>query len=240
VGRVTIAAATANVMSILPSWLDPETILRGLGPFLLPGLCLIVFAECGLLIGFFLPGDSLLFTAGLFVANGIISPDLWLVCVLLTVCAFVGNVCGYWIGTKAGPALFSKPNSKLFKQEYVDKTHEFFDKYGARAIVLARFVPIVRTFITAMAGVGRMDAKKYFTYSAIGGVLWATGVTVLGYFLGQIPFVHDNIEAMLILIVLISLIPIVIEVIKARREKKRLTEVALETAAETTTEITRF
>jgi membrane-associated protein len=208
-------------MSILPDWLDPEKILTGLGPYLLPGLCLIIFAECGLLIGFFLPGDSLLFTAGLFVASGsIIDTPLWLVVTLLTVCAFAGNACGYWIGATAGPALFNKPNSKLFKREYVDKTHEFFEKYGARAIVLARFVPIVRTFITAMAGVGRMDAKKYFTYSAIGGVLWAAGVTVLGYYLGRISFVHDNIELMLILIVLVSVMPIVIEVVKARRLRK--------------------
>lgn len=221
------SALAANAMSILPSWLDPDTLLRGLGPFLLPGLCLIIFAECGLLIGFFLPGDSLLFTAGLFVATtDLIDPPLWVVCVLLTVCAFVGNVCGYWIGAKAGPALFNRPNSKLFKREYVDKTHEFFEKYGARAIVLARFVPIVRTFITAIAGVGRMDPKKYFTYSAIGGVLWATGVTVLGYFLGQIPFVHDNIEAMLVLIVLLSIIPIVVELIRARRERRAARESA--------------
>jgi membrane-associated protein len=218
---VTIAAATVHTMSFLPSWLDPEVILRGMGGWALAVLCAIIFAECGLLVGFFLPGDSLLFVAGLFVATGAIATPLWLVCVLVTVCAFVGNVCGYWIGAKAGPALFSKPNSKLFKKEYVDKTHEFFDKYGARAIVMARFVPIVRTFITAMAGVGRMDAKKFFTYSAIGGVLWASGVTVLGYFLGEIPFVEKNIEAMLVLIVLLSVIPIIIEILKARREKKR-------------------
>ncbi|HET9140951.1 DedA family protein [Actinophytocola sp.] len=209
-----------NAMSILPSWLDPEVILTSLGPYLLPGLCLIIFAECGLMIGFFLPGDSLLFTAGLFVAQGFIDYPLWVVCALLTVCAFVGNMCGYWIGTKVGPALFSRPDSRLFKQEYVDKTHEFFDKYGPRAIVLARFVPIVRTFITAIAGVGRMDPRKYFVYSAIGGVLWATGVTVLGYFLGQIPFVHENIELMLIVIVLISVIPIAIEFLRARKERK--------------------
>jgi membrane-associated protein len=208
-------------MSILPSWLDPETILRGMGGWALAVLCLIIFAECGLLVGFFLPGDSLLFVAGLFVATGAIETSLWLVCVLVTVCAFAGNVVGYWIGSKVGPALFSKPDSKLFKKEYVDKTHEFFEKYGPRAIVMARFVPIVRTFITAIAGVGKMDAKKFFTYSAIGGVLWATGITVLGFFLGRISFVKDNIDAMLILIVLLSVIPIIIEVLKARREKKR-------------------
>jgi membrane-associated protein len=208
-------------MSFLPSWLDPETILRGMGGWALVVLCLIIFAECGLLIGFFLPGDSLLFVAGLFVANGAIQTPLWLVCALVTVCAFVGNVCGYYIGVKAGPTLFSKPDSKLFKKEYVEKTHGFFDKYGARAIVMARFVPIVRTFITAMAGVGRMDPKKYFTYSAIGGVAWASGVTLLGYFLGGIEFVEKNIEAMLVLVVLLSVIPIIFEVVKARREKKQ-------------------
>lgn len=212
-------ALSVTAMSILPSWLDPEVILRGLGPYLLPVLCLIIFAECGLLLGFFLPGDSLLFTAGLFVAKDWIPTSLWLLCVLLTVCAFAGNVCGYWIGAKIGPALFNKPDSRLFKREHVDKTHEFFERYGARAIVLARFVPIVRTFITAIAGVGRMDPRKYFVYSAIGGVLWASGVTVLGYFLGQIPFVHENIEAILVLVVAISLIPIAIEMVRARRAR---------------------
>lgn len=219
-------------MSFLPSWLDPETILRGMGGWALAVLCLIIFAECGLLIGFFLPGDSLLFVAGLFVATGAIATPLWLVCVLVTVCAFVGNVCGYWIGAKAGPALFNRPNSKLFKREYVDKTHEFFEKYGARAIVMARFVPIVRTFITAMAGVGRMNTRTYFVYSAIGGIAWATGVTVLGYFLGEIPFVEKNIESMLILIVLLSVIPIIIEVVRARREKKNLAETVADDATE--------
>jgi membrane-associated protein len=218
---VTPAAAAVHEMSILPSWLNPETILGGMGGWALAVLCLIIFAECGLLVGFFLPGDSLLFVAGLFVATGTIESPLWLVCALVTVCAFVGNMCGYWIGSKVGPAMFNKPDSKLFKKEHVDKTHEFFEKYGARAIILARFVPIVRTFITATAGVGRMDAKKFFTYSAIGAVLWATGVTVLGYFLGEIEFIEKNIDIMAILIVLISLIPIVIEVVKARREKKR-------------------
>jgi membrane-associated protein len=229
---VTISAATVQTMSFLPSWLDPEVILRGMGGWALAVLCLIIFAECGLLVGFFLPGDSLLFVAGLFVATGAIETPLWAVCTLVTVCAFVGNVCGYWIGSKVGPTLFSKPDSKLFKKEYVDKTHEFFDKYGARAVVLARFVPIVRTFITAIAGVGRMNARKFFTYSAIGAVLWATGVTVLGYFLGEIDFIEKNIDAMAVIIVLISVIPIVIELIRARRDKKKLTEEIADDATE--------
>ncbi|MGH3884868.1 MAG: VTT domain-containing protein [Pseudonocardiaceae bacterium] len=211
----------ATSLALGPSWLDPEQLLRMLGPYVLVGLCLIIFAECGLLIGFFLPGDSLLFTAGLFVANGIIGAPIWLVCLLLTVCAVVGNAVGYLIGFTVGPALFNRPDSRLFKREHVDKTHAFFEKYGPRAIVLGRFVPIVRTFITAIAGVGRMDPRKYFTYSVIGGVAWATGVTLLGFWLGRITFVKENVELILIGIVVLSVLPILIEVVKARRQGQR-------------------
>ncbi len=212
----------ATSLALGPSWLDPEQLLRMLGPYVLVGLCLIIFAECGLLIGFFLPGDSLLFTAGLFVANGIIGAPIWLVCLLLTVCAVVGNVVGYFIGFTVGPALFNRPDSRLFKREHVGKTHTFFEKYGPKAIVLGRFVPIVRTFITAIAGVGRMDPRRYFTYSLIGGIAWATGVTLLGFWLGRITFVKDNVEMILILIVALSILPIVLEVLKARRQSRRI------------------
>ncbi|MCO1655372.1 DedA family protein [Pseudonocardia humida] len=215
-----------HVVALGPEWLKPDVIIEWLGPWALVGLALIVFAECGLLLGFFLPGDSLLFTAGLFVAQAAngqpgIGTPLWLVCVILVIAAFAGNVCGYYLGKVAGPAIFDKPKSKLFKPEHVVKTQGFFDKYGNRAIVMARFVPIVRTFITVMAGVGRMEAKRFFTYSLVGGVAWAAGVTLLGFFLGQFAFVRENIELMLILIVLLSVLPIIIEVIKARRESKR-------------------
>nr|WP_218891401.1 VTT domain-containing protein [Actinomycetospora corticicola] len=203
-----------------PQWLDPQYIISSLGPWALLGVALILFAECGLLIGFFLPGDSLLFITGLAATTGLIETPLWGVCVVLVVAAFAGNVVGYGIGYKAGPAIFDKPNSKLFKRENVERTQKFFDKYGNRAIVLGRFVPIVRTFITVMAGVGRMDAKRFFTFSAIGAVLWAAGVTLLGAALGQFEFVKNNIELMLILVVVISLVPIAIEVLQARREKK--------------------
>ena len=179
----------------------------------------IIFAECGLLIGFFLPGDSLLFVTGLFIAQGFISMNIWLGAILLTIAAIVGNAVGYWIGKKAGPALFRKPDSKLFKREYVEKTGHFFEKYGARAIVMARFVPIVRTFITAMAGMGGMNFRRFITFSAIGGVIWAGGITILGYFLGNIEFVKKNIELILLLVILISVIPIVMEWIKHRRQR---------------------
>ena len=208
---------TTTTLALGPEWLQPDAIISWLGPWALVGLALIVFAECGLLVGFFLPGDSLLFTAGLFVAQGAIDAPLWLVCVILVAAALLGNVVGYWIGRTAGPAIFDKPESRLFKPQHVVKTQAFFDKYGNRAIVLGRFVPIVRTFITVMAGVGRMDPKRYFTYSLIGGIAWAAGVTVLGFWLGQFAFVRDNIELMLILIVALSVLPIVIEVVRARR-----------------------
>jgi membrane-associated protein len=217
----SLASTAGTSLALGPSWLDPDQLLRMLGPYVLVGLCLIIFAECGLLIGFFLPGDSLLFTAGLFVANGIIGAPIWLVCLLLTVCAVVGNVVGYFIGFTVGPALFNRPDSRLFKREHVDKTHAFFEKYGPRAIVLGRFVPIVRTFITAIAGVGRMDPRTYFTYSVIGGVAWATGVTLLGFWLGRVTFVKENVETILIGIVVLSVLPIIIEVVKARRQNRR-------------------
>jgi membrane-associated protein len=197
-------------------WMDPAYLLERFGDYALWGAVFIVFAECGLLVGFFLPGDSLLFTVGLLIARGDISYPLWLACVVLTISSVIGNACGYAIGAKAGPAIFQRRDSRIFKQEYVEKTHEFFEKYGNRAIVLARFVPIVRTFITVMAGVGQMGFRRFIVYSTIGGVLWATGVTILGYYLGQIDFVHENIEAMLLLIVLISVVPIVVEYLRAR------------------------
>jgi len=201
-------------------WLDPQYLLDQFGDYALWGAAAIIFAECGLLIGFFLPGDSLLFTVGLLVSQDKISYPLWLCCLVLFVAAIAGNACGYAIGVRMGPRIFDRDDSKLFKKKYVEKTHEFFEKYGNRAIVLARFVPIVRTFITVMAGVGGMGFRRFMVYSAIGGLLWATGVTVLGYFLGQVDFVRNNIEAMLIAIVLVSVIPIGIEFLRARGAEK--------------------
>jgi membrane-associated protein len=209
-----------SVVALLDA-LNPENILTWLGPLALIGVILIIFAECGLLIGFFLPGDSLLFITGLFVAQGFISTPIWLVALLLALASVIGNATGYWIGYTVGPKLFNRSDSRFFRQEYVDKTHAFFERYGPRAVVLARFVPIVRTFITAMAGVGRMDFKQYMIYSAIGGVLWGAGVTYLGYLLGNVPFVKNNIELILIAVVLISAIPIFIEYVRHRRETAR-------------------
>jgi membrane-associated protein len=207
------------VTALGPSWLNPETMLTNFGDIAFWVVLAIIFAECGLLIGFFLPGDSLLFITGLFIAQGFISMNIWLAAILLTISAVLGNAVGYWIGKKAGPALFRKPDSRLFKREYVEKTGHFFERFGARAIVMARFVPIVRTFITAMAGMGRMDFRRFLTFSAIGGVIWAGGVTILGYFLGNIEFVKKNIELILLLVIFVSVIPIIVEWIKHRRQR---------------------
>jgi membrane-associated protein len=148
--------------------------------------------------------------------------DIYLACLILFVAAVVGNVTGYWIGYKAGPSLFSKPESKLFKKEYVEHTHRFFNKYGARAIIMARFVPVVRTFITASAGIGRMDFKKFVLFSAIGGFIWAVCVTLAGYYLGNIEFVKKNLEFILILVVFVSVVPIIFEYVKHRRQRAGL------------------
>ena len=193
--------------------MNPDQLVSTFG---LLGILVVVFAECGLLVGFFLPGDSLLFTAGLLVRRGTLDQPIWLVCLLITVAAIAGNQVGYLIGRKAGPAVFNRPDSRFFKQEYVDKSFAFFDRYGPRAIVLARFVPIVRTFITVTAGVGRMNYRTYTTYTVVGGVLWGTGVTLLGYAVGNVAFVADNIEVILLAIVALSVIPVAVELLRKR------------------------
>ena len=207
------------ISALGPAWLDSQHLLQQLGGLALWGTAAVLFAECGLFV-FFMPGDSLLFTVGLFVGRGSIHHPLWLVCLVLFVAAFAGNVAGYEIGRKAGPALFHRPDSRIFKQQYVDQTVAFFDKYGARAIVLARFVPIVRTFITVTAGVGRMDRRKFMLYTGIGALLWATGITVLGYFLGSVTFIANNLEAIALLIVLVSVLPMLVEVLRARSKRR--------------------
>ena len=211
------------ISALGPAWLDSQHLLQQLGSFALWGTAAVVFAECGLFI-FFMPGDSLLFTVGLFVGRGTIHNPLWLVCLVLSVAAFAGNAVGYEIGRKAGPALFHRPDARFFKQKHVDQTVAFFDKYGARAIVLARFVPIVRTFITVTAGVGRMDRRKFLSYTALGAVLWATGITVLGNLLGSVDFIANNLEAIALLIVLISVLPMVVEAVRARRKRRDTTD----------------
>jgi membrane-associated protein len=149
-----------------------------------------------------------------------VGEPIWVACIVLSAAAVLSNVVGYLVGARVGPALFDRPDSRFFKQEYVVKTHVFFERFGNRAIVLARFVPIVRTFITLAAGVGGMSMRRFVTYSAIGGVLWASGVTLLGYFLGNVDFVSNHIELMLVAIVAVSVVPIGIEARRGRRSQR--------------------
>ena len=198
--------------------LDPEGLLKGFGSLALFAACLILFIECGLLVGVILPGDSLLFIVGMLIASNFITTPLALALLLMSICAIAGNLLGYWTGAKVGPKLFNRPDSKLFKTEYVVTTQNFFEKHGSRAIVLARFVPIVRSVITALAGVARMDYKTYAPYSTIGGILWVSSMTLAGYFLGSIPVIKDHIDLVAIGIVLLSLIPVAVEVIRHKRK----------------------
>ncbi|MEX1219553.1 MAG: VTT domain-containing protein [Solirubrobacterales bacterium] len=195
-----------------PSWLDPEQLIRTFGTL---GILAIVFIESGLLVGFFLPGDSLLFTAGLLSASNVL-PDIWILLLAIPVAAIAGDQVGYAIGRKLGPPLFNRPDSRFFRREYVDRSAAFFERHGPKTVVLARFVPIVRTFVPVMAGTSRMRYRTFVTYNVIGGLLWGVGVTALGYFLGQIEFVEKNIEPILLLIVGVSVIPVVIELFRAR------------------------
>ena len=219
------------IAQLMPSWMDAEYLLNELGDWALWVTLLIVFIECGVLFPI-LPGDSLLFAVGLFIAHGTIDVPLWLACVLLTIAAFLGNVSGYYIGRFLGTTLFKNPDARILKPQYLDRTHEFFDRYGNRAIVMARFVPIVRTFITLVAGASRMDQRRFFVYTGVGAVLWATGVTVLGYYLGQIDFIRDHLESALILIVLVSVVPMAVDFLLARR-RNRLVSARTETAEPT-------
>jgi membrane-associated protein len=211
-------------------WLKPEAIITSFGAFAMIGVMLIIFIETGLLVGFFLPGDSLLFVTGLMVSTGAIHIPLgatsfvvpiWLACALISLAAWLGDQTGYLIGRRVGPAIFNKPESKLFSHDNVARTNSFFERYGARAIVLAHFVPVMRTFVPVAAGVGEMPYRRFLRYNFIGVIGWATGVTLLGFFLGKIPFVASHVEYFTIGFVIVSSIPIAIEVIKARREHKR-------------------
>lgn len=204
--------------------LSPEHLIETFGYI---GLFLLIFAESGLLIGFFLPGDSLLFTAGA-VAAGVLTTqvdvqfDIWVLLIGCFVAAVAGDQVGYLFGLKVGPSLFRRPDSKLFKTEYVEKAQGFFEHYGPKAIVMARFVPIVRTFCPIVAGVGRMNYSLFIRYNVVGGLLWGVGVTLLGYFFGQIDVVRNNIEVAIVGVVGISLLPVVIEVWRHRRARARV------------------
>ena len=210
-----------------PEWLDAAnlitTIVKWFGPWAILGVMLVIFAETGLLIGFFLPGDSLLFTLGMFVGTGAVGVHIWVAAPLVWLAAVAGNQTGYLIGRKAGPAIFNKPDSRLFKQEYVERTSDFFERHGGKAVTLAQFVPIVRTFTPVIAGVGKMNYRHFITFNILGATFWAFGITWLGYFLGSFEWIRENIDTMILVIVFISVAPMlasaISKAIKSRRQK---------------------
>ncbi|HKO39505.1 MAG TPA: VTT domain-containing protein [Solirubrobacterales bacterium] len=210
---MTAAAFPPLPLALGPKWIEADFLIETFGML---GILAIVFIESGLLIGFLLPGDSLLFTAGLLSANGKL-PDLWVLLVTIPLAAIAGDQVGYAIGRKGGPAVFKRPDSRFFREEYVERSREFFDRYGARTIVIARFVPIVRTLAPVMAGASKMDYRTFVLFNVIGGIAWGVSITTLGYFLGQVEFVHDNLEPIILGIVALSVLPIAVELLRARR-----------------------
>jgi len=198
---------------------DPTKLLGSFGTI---GLILIMFAESGLLLGLIFPGDSLLFTAGLFAATSKFGLNIAAVAGGAIVAAIVGAQVGYWLGHRYGPRLFQRPDSRIFKAEYVERSRAFFEKHGSKTIVLARFIPFVRTLAPPMAGMAEMDAKVFTTYNVAGALLWAGGVTMLGYFAGDL-IPKDKVDTYLLpiiaVIILLSLIPPLLEYRKHKREQ---------------------
>ena len=196
--------------------MNPETLIEAFGTI---GLFAIVFAESGLLVGFFLPGDSLLFTAGLLASKGTL--NLPLIMIGCSIAAIAGDQVGYMIGRRAGPALFKRPDSRLFHQKNVDRARMYFEKNGPRTIILARFLPVIRTFAPVVAGVGQMNYRKFVTYNVVGGVLWGAGVTAAGYVLGEaVPDIDRWLIPIILVIGAVSFIPVALELLKMRRDAK--------------------
>lgn len=219
---------TTILPTLGPDWLNADTLINGLidryGTWAIAAICAVIIIETGLLFPF-LPGDSLLFTAGLFTGTGQIDLPIWAVASIIGLAAFIGPQSGYWIGRLSGPKIFNRPDSRFFKKAYVDRTHAFFERYGGRAIVLAQFVPFVRTYIPVAAGVGKMSYARFIRFNVIGALVWGVGVTMLGYWLGRFDIVKNNIEVALILVVFVSMLPIVVEWIKHRLDSRKAAHV---------------
>lgn len=223
------------VAAALIPWLDPQSLIESFGAFALLGVCAIVFAETGLLVGFVLPGDTLLIISGVLASEGHLKIDIWWVCLAIGVAAFLGGEVGYLIGNKAGPRIFERKESGFFSVANVKRTNAFFEKYGVWAIVIARFVPIVRTFAPVAAGVGHMNYRKYSLFNFIGAMIWGAGVTYVGFLIGHIPpvrdFVVQYIDLILLGAVLIAVVPTAYHTIKAAIASRRMRGAALDDAA---------
>ncbi len=210
-----ILPAVGTVPALGPSFLNPDHLISSFGSYAILGIAIAVFVETGLLFPF-LPGDSLLFTAGALVAQESLHFPLWLLCLLLFAAAFAGDQTAYLIGRRGGRRLLDRPDSRFFKRKYIEQTNDYFTRYGGRTIVIARFVPFVRTYAAVVAGVARMPYRTFVSFNAVGGLSWVVGVTLLGYALGNVAFVKANIEILLVLVVALSLVPIAVEALRGR------------------------
>ena len=211
------------VPALGPDWMDPTYLLDQYGGALIWVSLVIVFIECGLLFPF-LPGDSLLFAIGLFIATGKLSLNLGVAMVILFVAAFLGNVVGYEIGRAVGPALY-RHDGRIVRRRYWEQTHDFFERHGNAALVIGRFVPVVRTFVTVVAGISRMDRRRFLGWSAVGAALWVATVTLLGFWLGQVfPGLQDKLDLVIVLVVLVSLVPAAIEWYRHRGRVAEVTD----------------
>ena len=204
----------ADILIHLDKYLD--SIIRSYGSLTYGILFLIVFCETGLVITPILPGDSLLFATGTVAALG--SLDLSLIIILLSIAAIAGDTVNYWIGYLVGPKVFSKEKSRLFNKEYLDRTHHFYQKYGGKTIIIARFIPIIRTFAPFVAGVGRMTYKRFIIYNVLGGIGWIVTFVLGGYFFGNIPLVKNNFALIILAIIIISILPAIIEYLRQRHQ----------------------
>jgi membrane-associated protein len=210
----------STAVTALPNILDPMFWIGPQGLFasaVLPTILVIVFVETGLLFPL-LPGESLLFTGGLLAAHGTL--DIWVLAPAVALVAILGDQTGYFIGRRIGPALFKKEDSRFFKKHYVTDSHAFFEKYGAWAIILARFMPFIRTFTPVIAGVSYMRYPVFLGFDIVGGTLWGGGVTIAGYFLGNVPFVHQNLEKIILVILFVSMLPAFIATGRAYRARR--------------------
>jgi membrane-associated protein len=242
---VTLAHLHLEPMLFGIKWMDPDWLLSEFGASLIWLSLVIVFIECGLFFPF-LPGDTLLFALGLFIAGGQIhilgveSRGLELVAAvtMLTTAAVLGNVAGYEIGRAIGPPLYER-DGRILKRKYFDQTSEFFDKHGNQALVIGRFVPFVRTYITVVAGITKMDRRRFFVWSLVGALMWVLSITLLGYFLGNVPrvgpFLSENIDYAILVLLLFTVIPIAIEAIRRRRHQTAARVAARAAAAEAAT-----
>jgi|SRR5579863_448567 membrane-associated protein len=210
---------TGFLFDVWKSLTDPDRLIQLLGQVvtgwfgyaLLAG---VVFAETGLLIGLFLPGDSLLFTVGVVAGAG--GLNIVQICVVLAIASILGDQCGYFLGRRTGPAIFSRPDSRWFKQEYVSRTQRFYERHGGKTLIYAKFVPVVRAFAPYMAGVGRMRYVRFLSFNVWGGLGWVLSMTLGGYALGNYPFIRRNFEKVVLGIVFVSIVPLIVQILQSR------------------------